>query len=90
MSVVTEIEQHLIDNDVFESGIDNRPCHPDSYMSTLNYVILDAVFKESLYEHIFTKEQWREAADYWESQNYLVPTLGLLGITINRWLKNYY
>jgi hypothetical protein len=87
MSKILDIEQHLQNNQVFTNGISGKPCHMDSYMTTLDFEKL----KSSIEKSEFTKEDWLAAADYWENKvGYLGPIIKLTGKTVNRWIKEGY
>lgn len=87
MSKINEIEQHLQDNNVFTNGISGKPCHMDSYMTVMDYDKL----KTSIENGPFSKQEWLQAADYWENQvGYLGPIIKLTGKTVNRWINDGY
>lgn len=78
-----EIEDFLQSKNVFENGITGKPAHSDSYMTVIGYTnLIDALDNNE-----FTEEQWLDSAEYWESQNYLSPIIGLLGRAVKRYFK---
>ena len=83
MSKPLEIEDSLQEHDVFVSGIDGRPTHSDSYMTVLDYGALRTYLKQNK----FSRKDWEEAIIYWKQMSYLSPVLGLLSLTMERYLN---
>ena len=82
-NIALEIEGFLQEkNNIFVSGIDGRPTHPDSYMTVIEFVPLFEAIDEI--KDKYTREQWLEAANYWIRHNYLSPVQGMLGGIIKR------
>ena len=78
--MTNEIEDYLQDKNVFESGINGRPCHSDSYMTVVNFANLDKAFNESS----FTNQQWEDAVEEWTTNPNNQPPLKIVGKTLFR------
>ena len=83
MNKALEIEDSLQEHDVFVSGIDGRPAHSDSYMTVLDYGALRTYLKQNK----FSRKDWEGAIEYWKSKKDICPVLGLLSLTMERYLS---
>lgn len=75
-----EIEDILQNDNVFLNGISGRPSHMDSYMTIIDYVVLE----KSLDKIILTTDQWNEMIIYWEGNSYLSPNASQLASYMKR------
>lgn len=80
---IMEIEDFLQLQGVFVNGLSGRPCHSDSYLTTVKFDALDAAFSAAT----FTKEEWLEAIEYWTTNPNMQPPLRLVAFTIQTKLK---
>lgn len=80
MSILDEVEDYLQEQNVFVSGINDRPCHMDSYMTVMSFEKMD----EALKAPPFTPEQMLEAAKGMEGFAYLSPMAALASKVIKR------
>lgn len=83
MSKLWEIEDYLQSKDVFENGLNGRPCHMDSYMTVINFTNL----KVALNSIPFSKDEIIDACSNWEASSYLSPIHKLLSIYVKRDLE---
>lgn len=68
----------------FLNGIKNIPCHPDSYMTVLDYDAVDRAFKIIQHEFSLPKEKWIAFCDYWINHINKQPITCLLGLYLRR------
>jgi hypothetical protein len=80
-----DMEQLFQDAGVFRNGMNDRPSHMYSYMTVIDFQILDKTFSEI--KDKFTREEWLDACEYWLGMNYLSPMAGFLARTIKRKLE---
>lgn len=78
-----EIEDYLQGKEVFLNGISGKPAHSDSYMTVLDYNNLDGV----LQNNPFSLESWKEAIDYWLTNENMQPPLKLAAKAAQRYFK---
>jgi len=71
----------------FLNGFRNTPCHPDSYMTVLNYDAVDKTFKIIQDEYSLPKEKWLAFCDFWLNHTNKQPITCLLGLHIRRKFK---
>lgn len=72
----------------FLNGIRNTPCHPDSYMTVLDYDAVDKTFKIIQDEYSLPKEKWLSFCDFWVNHTNKQPITCLLGLHIRRKFEN--
>lgn len=68
----------------FLNGIRNTPCHPDSYMTVLDYDAVDKTFKIIQDEYSLPKEKWIGFCDFWLNHTNRQPITCLLGLHLRR------
>lgn len=68
----------------FLNGIKNTPCHPDSYMTVLDYDAVDKTFKIIQDEYSLPKEKWIGFCDFWLNHTNRQPITCLLGLHLRR------
>ena len=66
----------------FLNGLRNTPCHPDSYLTVLDYDAVDKSFKIIQDEFSLPKEKWIAFADYLINHINKQPVTYLLGMHI--------
>lgn len=76
------VDDFLHDRGVFESGIDGRPQHMDSYMSCVNWAKLESAWKEV--GGNLDKAGWMEVANHMDYFGYLSPNCSILASFIAR------
>jgi len=84
MSVLWDIEQFLQDENVFENGLNGRPCHMDSYMTVIDFGKL----KTAINKAPFSKDELLAACEEWEASSYLSSIHKLLSIYVKKLLDN--
>jgi hypothetical protein len=82
MEKLWEIEDYLQFEGVFVNGLTDRPAHMDSYMTVIDFKILDSVDLEK-----FKPEEWQQAIEEWSSSD--IPVAKLLASTMKRKLSLY-
>lgn len=68
----------------FLNGFRNTPCHPDSYMTVLDYDAADKTFQIIQDEFSLPRETWIAFCDYWIDHINSQPITNLLGRHIKR------
>lgn len=76
------------DGHCFLNGFQNAPCHPDSYMTILDYAAVDKAFKIIQDEYNLPKEKWLAFCDFWVDHINKQPITCLLGLHIRRKFEN--
>jgi hypothetical protein len=79
-----EIEDHLQAHGVFRNGFSGQPCHSDSYMTLVDFPSLEAAFATS----VFSPKNWRDACEYWLTNENMQPPLRLVAHTLTRKLSS--
>ncbi len=72
------------DGHCFLNGFRNTPCHPDSYMTVLDYSAVDKTFKIIQDEYNLPKEKWLAFCDFWVNHTNKQPITCLLGLYLKR------
>ncbi len=75
------------DGHCFLNGFKQTPCHPDSYMTILEYSNVEKTFKILQDEYSFDKNFWIEFADCWINHTNKQPITCLLGFEIKRLIE---
>ena len=78
-----EIEDYLQSKNVFLNGITNKPAHSDSYMTIVDYNNLDEVLQDNPYN----LSSWKEAIEYWLTNENMQPPLKLVAKAAQRYFK---
>ena len=68
----------------FLNGIKRTPCHPDSYMTILDYEAVDRTYQIIQTEFSLAKEIWIAFCDYWINHTNVQPITYLLGMHLKR------
>lgn len=68
----------------FLNGFRNTPCHPDSYMTVLDYSAVDKTLKIIQDEYNLPKEKWLAFCDFWVNHTNKQPITCLLGLHVKR------
>lgn len=77
------IEDFLQHAGVFVSGVDNRRCHSDSYMTCVEYSALDAALALLEEQYHPTPDDWLGLLKTWSGGNTQIP-LRLVCLTVAR------
>lgn len=75
-----EFEDRLDEEKIFLNGIDGRPCHRESYNTTMDFGRMKA-FLEKVKDE-YTLIEWRTLLNHFRSISYLSPMNGLTAIMI--------
>ena len=68
----------------FLNDFRRTPCHPDSYMTILDYEAADKVFDIIQAEFSLSKETWLEFCDFWEYHINKQPITCMLAMHVRR------
>lgn len=86
--ILSELSLSLLDlfnaGHCFLNGFRNTPCHPDSYMTVLDYAAVNKTFNIIQQEYSLSKDQWLEFCDFWENHTNKQPITCLLVMEIRR------
>ena len=71
---ILEVEDYLQGYEVFKNGISDKTCHPDSYMTCVDFECLDRAISDSEFDF----ETIEGAIDYWTNSPNSQPPLRIV------------
>lgn len=81
---IMDIEDTFQKAGVFFNGIRGKDshCHMDSYMTCINFEILEQVWNTIVDKYLY--DEWVWVSNYWEKHSYLSPVFSMLSSFVNQ------